>query len=164
MCVSVFGPGFYLTFLTDSDPGAFLLARAGLYIREINTWAIHMFFDGTDIHTGIGATTAFTKSEFQKWVETDLDTAWKQSDMGRVGVVSYVMRSAQDRCRRTEFSSGRQTGGSVVQNMGSTGEAGSRRMGPEKARRRRIEISRKMENMPCGRRVRVRSEKDWGGR
>ncbi|KAJ7132614.1 hypothetical protein C8R44DRAFT_978098 [Mycena epipterygia] len=30
----------------DADPGAFLLARSGLYIRELNTWALHIFLTG----------------------------------------------------------------------------------------------------------------------
>ncbi|KAJ7828528.1 hypothetical protein B0H13DRAFT_2117596 [Mycena leptocephala] len=81
----------------NSDAGAFLLARAGLYVRELDAWAIHIFFDGTDIHTGIGATTTLSKSEFQQWVEGDLETAWKQSELGRMGVVQYAMRSAHNR-------------------------------------------------------------------
>ncbi|KAJ7891726.1 hypothetical protein B0H14DRAFT_3696359 [Mycena olivaceomarginata] len=75
-----------------SDAGAFLLARAGIYIRELNTWAIHMFFDGTDIHTGIGATTTLSVPEFQAWIQSSgLEAAWKLSELGRIGVVQYAM-------------------------------------------------------------------------
>ncbi|KAJ6461829.1 hypothetical protein C8R47DRAFT_1159051 [Mycena vitilis] len=80
-----------------SDPGAFLLARTGLFIRELNTWAIHIIFDGTDIHTGIGATTTMPLPEFKKWVESELEPAWKLSELGRIGVVTYAMRSAHNR-------------------------------------------------------------------
>ncbi|KAJ7713410.1 hypothetical protein B0H16DRAFT_1621186, partial [Mycena metata] len=80
-----------------SDAGAFLLARAGIYIRELNAWAIHIFFDGTDIHTGIGATTTLSVSEFKNWVDTELEGAWKASELGRMGIVQYAMRSAHNR-------------------------------------------------------------------
>ncbi|KAJ7703712.1 hypothetical protein B0H17DRAFT_1175810 [Mycena rosella] len=69
-----------------SDAGAFLLGRHGIYIRELDTWAIHIFFDGVDIHTGIGATTTRSVPEFQKWVESDLEAAWKLSEYSRIGV------------------------------------------------------------------------------
>ncbi|KAJ7021111.1 hypothetical protein C8F04DRAFT_1195792 [Mycena alexandri] len=80
-----------------SDAGAFLLARAGIYIRELNTWAIHIFFDGTDIHTGIGATTTLSIPDFKHWVDTELETAWKVSELGRMGIVQYATRSAHNR-------------------------------------------------------------------
>lgn len=74
-----------------------MLARAGIFIRELNTWAIHIFFDGTDIHTGIGATTTLSVSDFKSWVDTELETAWKVSELGRMGIVQYAMRSAHNR-------------------------------------------------------------------
>ncbi|KAJ7089448.1 hypothetical protein C8R44DRAFT_990885 [Mycena epipterygia] len=78
----------------DADPGAFLLARSGLYIRELNTWALHIFFDGVDIHSGVGATTTQSVEQFQKWVEEELDPLWNRSDLVRLGVVSYASSSA----------------------------------------------------------------------
>ncbi|KAJ7710324.1 hypothetical protein B0H17DRAFT_1123484 [Mycena rosella] len=80
-----------------SDAGAFLLGRHGIYIRELDTWAIHIFFDGVDIHTGIGATTTLSVPEFQKWVESDLETAWKLSEYSRIGVVQYASQAAHSR-------------------------------------------------------------------
>ncbi|KAJ7753655.1 hypothetical protein DFH07DRAFT_1061439 [Mycena maculata] len=77
-----------------SDAGAFLLARAGIYIRELNTWAIHLFFDGTDIHVGAGATTTQSVPEFKEWVESELEMAWNASVLGRLGIVQYANRSA----------------------------------------------------------------------
>ncbi|KAJ6596545.1 hypothetical protein B0H10DRAFT_2441881 [Mycena sp. CBHHK59/15] len=79
-----------------SDPGAFLLARAGLYLRELDTWALHIFFDGTDIHAGAGGETTLSVPQFQQWVETELETAWKHSELGRMGIVQYAMRSAHN--------------------------------------------------------------------
>ncbi|KAK7021472.1 hypothetical protein R3P38DRAFT_2533438 [Favolaschia claudopus] len=49
----------------NSEPGAFLLARAGLYVREINCWIIHLVFDGTDIHTGFETSTLLTREELK---------------------------------------------------------------------------------------------------
>ncbi|KAJ7614215.1 hypothetical protein B0H17DRAFT_1341239 [Mycena rosella] len=80
-----------------SDAGAFLLGRHGIYIRELDTWAIHIFFDGVDIHTGIGATTTLSVPEFQKWVESDLETAWKLSEYSCIGVVQYASQAAHSR-------------------------------------------------------------------
>ncbi|KAF8188550.1 hypothetical protein K438DRAFT_2019292 [Mycena galopus ATCC 62051] len=81
----------------DSDPGAFLLARAGLYLRELNTWAVHIIFDGVDVHAGIGTETSLSKDEFRKWVETELETAWNHSFLSRIVVVQYAMRTAHNR-------------------------------------------------------------------
>ncbi|KAJ6534092.1 hypothetical protein B0H19DRAFT_1080594 [Mycena capillaripes] len=81
----------------DSDPGAFLFARAGLFLRELNTWALHILFDGTDIHAGVGSETTLSIPEFKQWVETELETAWNHSEIGRMVVVQYAMRSAHNR-------------------------------------------------------------------
>ncbi|KAJ6505142.1 hypothetical protein C8R45DRAFT_1181159 [Mycena sanguinolenta] len=81
----------------DSDPGAFLLARSGLYLRELNTWAVHIVFDGTGIHGGTGTETALSKEEFLKWVETELETAWKHSYLSQIVVVQYAMKTAHNR-------------------------------------------------------------------
>ncbi|KAJ7477492.1 hypothetical protein FB451DRAFT_1242597, partial [Mycena latifolia] len=59
--------------------GLFTLPPTGLYIRELNTWAVHIFFDGVDIHCGVGASSTCSKSEFQQWLGADLDLAWKLS-------------------------------------------------------------------------------------
>ncbi|KAJ7698284.1 hypothetical protein B0H17DRAFT_1129809 [Mycena rosella] len=81
----------------DSDSGSFLLAWAGVYIREINAWALYLFFDGVDIHTGIGATTTYSRAEFKQWMEADLEMAWNRSELWRMGIVQYASRSAHSR-------------------------------------------------------------------
>ncbi|KAK6995659.1 hypothetical protein R3P38DRAFT_2489699, partial [Favolaschia claudopus] len=81
----------------NSNPGAFLLARAGLYVREVNCWIIHLVFDGTDIHSGFEPSTLLTREELKHWVETELETAWRHSEISRIGLVSYSMRSAHNR-------------------------------------------------------------------
>ncbi|KAJ6563441.1 hypothetical protein DFH09DRAFT_1279006 [Mycena vulgaris] len=39
-----------------SDPGAFCLARCGLYIREADAWIIFLVFRGNDLHSGFAPT------------------------------------------------------------------------------------------------------------
>ncbi|KAJ7734871.1 hypothetical protein B0H16DRAFT_1577418 [Mycena metata] len=39
-----------------SDPGAFCLARCGLYIREVDAWIVFLVFRGNDLHSGFSPT------------------------------------------------------------------------------------------------------------
>ncbi|KAJ6628415.1 hypothetical protein B0H10DRAFT_1940587 [Mycena sp. CBHHK59/15] len=80
--------------LVGSDGGRFLLARAGIYVRELNCWALFIFYDGVDIHTGISPTTTQSREAFKQWVDTDLEPAWKLTEYGHFGVVQYASEAA----------------------------------------------------------------------
>ncbi|KAJ6610780.1 hypothetical protein B0H10DRAFT_1953587 [Mycena sp. CBHHK59/15] len=83
--------------LVGSDGGRFLLARARIYVRELNCWALFIFYDGVDIHTGISPTTTQSREAFKQWVDTDLEPAWKLSEYGHFGVVQYASEAAHSR-------------------------------------------------------------------
>ncbi|KAF4563968.1 hypothetical protein EYR36_003217, partial [Pleurotus pulmonarius] len=71
-----------------SDPGAFLLGRAGLYIREGNILILILFFKGNDPHTGFPPTSCLDR------VADFYDTA---DSTNRVVYVCYPSQAGVDR-------------------------------------------------------------------
>ncbi|KAJ6608479.1 hypothetical protein B0H10DRAFT_1955363 [Mycena sp. CBHHK59/15] len=69
----------------DQTAAGFCLQEPGS-TRELNCWALFIFFDGVNIHTGIGPTTTQSCEAFKRWVDTDLEPAWKLSEYGHFGV------------------------------------------------------------------------------
>ncbi|KAJ7173157.1 hypothetical protein C8R46DRAFT_1344751 [Mycena filopes] len=73
-----------------SDPGAFCLARCGLYVREADTWIVFLVFRGNDLHSGFAPTTPPIPM-------ADVDTALAAAGPNRVVYVSYPSRISTTR-------------------------------------------------------------------
>lgn len=85
------------------DPGAFLLARPGLYIRELDALILFIVFKGTDLHSGYGSTVEPNiESLWQKDMMADVEALWnKAGAVNRAGFVSYPAHSAFHRSGTT---------------------------------------------------------------
>ncbi|KAF9528572.1 hypothetical protein CPB83DRAFT_894357 [Crepidotus variabilis] len=79
-----------------ADPGAFCLARGGLYSRVLNAWIVFLVFKGTDLHSGFEPVE--DREDHEKWVNGALDSAWHLAGpQNRLGFVNYPSRLAADR-------------------------------------------------------------------
>jgi hypothetical protein len=81
---------------TGSDPGAFMLGRHGLYIRELDVWISFLLFKGTDIHSGSHPTYAPESMEAWTKEQEALNKMW-ESSVNRVALVSYPTASICNR-------------------------------------------------------------------
>ena len=82
---------------TGADPGSFLVARPGIYIRETNTIILFMVFKGNDLHSGRAPYAA--KAMFDTWVKELEATLATQglSIISRQMYVVYPSRAANQR-------------------------------------------------------------------
>jgi hypothetical protein len=81
---------------TGCDPGAFLLARPGLYIRELGILVLFIIFKGTDLHSGYGSTVDPTVEKlWRDKVMADVEVLWNEAgEENRAGFVSYPSHAA----------------------------------------------------------------------
>ncbi|KIM76533.1 hypothetical protein PILCRDRAFT_12761 [Piloderma croceum F 1598] len=77
-----------------SDPGPFILARYGVYVREIDAWIIFLVFHGNDLHTGFEPiTNKLTEEQLDH-----LDQAYNMAgEPNRINIISYPSWAAASR-------------------------------------------------------------------
>ncbi|KAJ6494121.1 hypothetical protein C8R47DRAFT_1194906 [Mycena vitilis] len=80
-----------------SDPGAFCLARCGLYVREADAWIVFLVFRGNDLHSGFAPTSPPIPV-------ADINALANLAGPNRVVYVSYPSRVATTRAGSMSMS------------------------------------------------------------
>ncbi|KAJ7701592.1 hypothetical protein B0H17DRAFT_1128365 [Mycena rosella] len=75
---------------TGSDPGAFCLARCGLYVHEADSWIVYLVFRGNDPHSGFAPTSPPIPIDL-------INTVVNAAGPNRVAYVNYPSRVATTR-------------------------------------------------------------------
>lgn len=80
-----------------SDPGAFCLARCGLYVREADCWIVFLVFRGNDLHSGFAPTSPPIPI-------SDINALGNAAGPNRVVYVKYPSRVATTRAGSMSMS------------------------------------------------------------
>lgn len=83
----------YLVYCVGSDPGAFMLGRPGLYIRELDICILFLVFKGNDLHSG-----------FSPMVDATKERAWHVEMLQTVALI-YNMVGPENRCGYVSYPS-----------------------------------------------------------